>query len=226
VLLCGYSPFRSDDMKELVRQTTEAKITFHDRYWNNVSEEAKGFITALLNPDPTQRLTASQVLTHTWLTRSAPTTDEQHDLSGLRENFDPRARWRHAIGAARAISRLGLAQRSRSVSRPEISDDEEEAEAKPEAARPTHLDVPSLSESRRARTSSSDSLSLEPPAADATRPKTPPVRTEEPEEVEVEVERRMPGSFNYEAADGTNVASPIDVVGVLGGFWRRFRLGQ
>ena len=39
VLLCGYAPFRSDDMKELVRQTTEAKITFHDRYWNNVSDE-------------------------------------------------------------------------------------------------------------------------------------------------------------------------------------------
>ncbi|KAI0292056.1 hypothetical protein B0F90DRAFT_1574363, partial [Multifurca ochricompacta] len=41
VLLCGYSPFRSDDLKELVRQTTEAKTTiiFHDRYWKNVSDE-------------------------------------------------------------------------------------------------------------------------------------------------------------------------------------------
>ena len=26
VLLCGYSPFRSDDVKELIRETTEAKI--------------------------------------------------------------------------------------------------------------------------------------------------------------------------------------------------------
>lgn len=43
VLLCGYSPFRSDDLKELLRQTTEAKITFHDRYWNNVSEEGTSF---------------------------------------------------------------------------------------------------------------------------------------------------------------------------------------
>ena len=41
VLLCGYSPFRSDDVKELVRETTEAKIEFHDRYWKAVSAEAK-----------------------------------------------------------------------------------------------------------------------------------------------------------------------------------------
>jgi len=28
------------------------------------------------------------------------------DLCNLRENFDPRARWRNAIGAARALSRF------------------------------------------------------------------------------------------------------------------------
>lgn len=39
VLLCGYSPFRSEDAKELVRETTQAKVEFHDRYWKNVSEE-------------------------------------------------------------------------------------------------------------------------------------------------------------------------------------------
>ncbi|KAF8502686.1 kinase-like domain-containing protein, partial [Russula emetica] len=104
MLLCGYTPFRSDDMKELVRQTTEASINFHDRYWKNVSDEAKGFIRALLNPDPARRLTAEQALAHPWLT----TFDSpiEHDLSGLRENFDPRARWRNAIGAARVLSRF------------------------------------------------------------------------------------------------------------------------
>ena len=41
VMLCGYSPFRSDDVKELVRETTEARIEFHERYWKAVSPEAK-----------------------------------------------------------------------------------------------------------------------------------------------------------------------------------------
>ena len=34
---------------------------------------------------------------------AAPT---EHDLCGLRENFDPRAHWRNAIGAAQAMSRF------------------------------------------------------------------------------------------------------------------------
>jgi len=43
-------------------------------------------------------------LSHTWLTSFAALTE--HDLCGLHENFDPRARWRNAIGAARAMSRF------------------------------------------------------------------------------------------------------------------------
>lgn len=39
VLLCGYTPFRSDDPKELVRETARGRIEFHAPYWNNVSEE-------------------------------------------------------------------------------------------------------------------------------------------------------------------------------------------
>jgi calcium/calmodulin-dependent protein kinase I len=65
---------------------------------------AKSFIRALLHPNPARRLTAEQALSHTWLTSFAAPTE--HDLCGLRENFDPRARWRNAIGAARAMSRF------------------------------------------------------------------------------------------------------------------------
>ena len=39
VLLCGYPPFRSENNQELVRETIRAKIVFHDKYWENVSEE-------------------------------------------------------------------------------------------------------------------------------------------------------------------------------------------
>jgi hypothetical protein len=37
-LLCGYSPFRSEDKSELVKETTRGKLTFHERYWKNVSQ--------------------------------------------------------------------------------------------------------------------------------------------------------------------------------------------
>ncbi|KAI0367501.1 Pkinase-domain-containing protein [Pilatotrama ljubarskyi] len=104
VMLCGYSPFRSDDVKELIRETTEAKIEFHERYWSNVSPEAKDFVKTLLNPDPSKRPTAEEALKHKWLTDHTPSTE--HDLTGLREHFDPRARWRAAIAGARALHRF------------------------------------------------------------------------------------------------------------------------
>ncbi|KAH8086590.1 Pkinase-domain-containing protein [Cristinia sonorae] len=105
VLLCGYSPFRSDDVKELIRETTAANIEFHERYWKNVSDEAKAFIKALLHPDPSERPTATQALQNPWLTTHE--ASQEHDLSGLRENFNPRARWRAAIAGARALHRFG-----------------------------------------------------------------------------------------------------------------------
>jgi len=33
MLLCRYTPFRADEMKEVVRQATQARVDFHDRYW-------------------------------------------------------------------------------------------------------------------------------------------------------------------------------------------------
>ncbi|CAA7263637.1 unnamed protein product [Cyclocybe aegerita] len=105
VLLCGYSPFRSDDVKILIKETTVAKIDFHDRYWKNVSDEAKNFIRLLLRPDPSERPTATQAVNDAWLTTHEASVE--HDLSsGLRDHFDPKARWRSAIASARAISRL------------------------------------------------------------------------------------------------------------------------
>ncbi|KAI0059845.1 Pkinase-domain-containing protein, partial [Artomyces pyxidatus] len=133
VLLCGYSPFRSDDVKALIRETTEAKIEFHARYWKNVSDEAKSFVRALLQPDPADRLTAAQALEHAWLTTHNPSTE--HDLSGLRDNFNPRARWRSAIASARAVARFnshGSAHSERSATNSSggwagaVSDDDDE----------------------------------------------------------------------------------------------------
>lgn len=139
VLLCGYSPFRSEDVKELIRETTAANIEFHERYWKNVSEEAKSFIKALLAPDPADRLTAEQALQHPWLTTYD--ANREHDLTGLRENFNPRARWRAAIAGARALHRFGSSTSKLSVDASSggwkssfDSDDEDEDEEESQAS--------------------------------------------------------------------------------------------
>ncbi|KAJ7721113.1 CAMK/CAMK1 protein kinase [Mycena metata] len=117
VLLCGYSPFRAEDAQTLMRETMEAKIEFHAKYWKNVSEEAKTFIKRLLSVDPEERPTAEEALKDPWLTTHD--ASEEHDLAiGLRENFDAKARWKTAIAGARALGRLnsGLARKASNAS--------------------------------------------------------------------------------------------------------------
>lgn len=54
-LLCGYSPFRSEVLQDLVDECANGRVIFHERYWKDVSKDAKVFIAALLQPDPERR---------------------------------------------------------------------------------------------------------------------------------------------------------------------------
>jgi len=124
MLLCRYTLFRADEMKEVVWQATQARVDFHNRYWKGVSDKgipwtscglwectyltfvpsitAKNFIHVLLHPTPACCLTAKQVLLHAWLTSFVAPTE--HDLCGLVcKNFDPCTHWCNMIGAAQAM---------------------------------------------------------------------------------------------------------------------------
>ncbi|KAL5518348.1 CMK2_1 [Sanghuangporus vaninii] len=106
IMLCGVSPFRSEDPRELIREISEFDLTFDDRHWKNVSPLAKDFIKSLMNPNPVMRLSAADALQHAWLNEIEKTPQQLHDLVGLRENFDPKARWNSAIKGAIAVNRF------------------------------------------------------------------------------------------------------------------------
>ena len=57
-LLCGYSPFRSENLPDLIEECKNGRVIFHERYWKDVSKDAKDFIQKLLNPDPKVRPTS------------------------------------------------------------------------------------------------------------------------------------------------------------------------
>jgi calcium/calmodulin-dependent protein kinase I len=57
-LLCGYSPFRSESMSDLIEECRNERVIFHPRYWADVSESAKDFIRQLLRADPRKRPTS------------------------------------------------------------------------------------------------------------------------------------------------------------------------
>ncbi|PWN25928.1 Pkinase-domain-containing protein [Jaminaea rosea] len=105
-MLCGYTPFRSDDPAKLAAETQRGRIDFHDRYWKNISQEAKDFVKACLTVEPGKRITADEAMNHAWM-QEPPTSEEagKHDISvGLRENY--RKRWKTAINAVRASTKF------------------------------------------------------------------------------------------------------------------------
>ena len=57
-LLCGYSPFRSENLRDLIDETLSGQVVFHKQYWRDVSEDAKDFILHLLRPKPHERWTS------------------------------------------------------------------------------------------------------------------------------------------------------------------------
>ena len=72
-LLCGYSPFRSENVADLIDECRTGRIIFHGRYWKDVSSEAKDFILRLLQPKPENRLTSEEALRDVWLSGKTAT---------------------------------------------------------------------------------------------------------------------------------------------------------
>ncbi|GAW83439.1 calcium-dependent protein kinase 3 [Plasmodium gonderi] len=60
ILLGGYKPFYPCSR-------FEEKVTFHERYWFNISSEAKNFIQSLLQINPSKRLNVIEAIDHPWI---------------------------------------------------------------------------------------------------------------------------------------------------------------
>jgi calcium/calmodulin-dependent protein kinase I len=102
-LLCGYSPFRSETLNDLVEECRTGRIIFHERYWKDVSQDAKDFIMTLLQPDPHRRATSAQALHHVWLKGE---TASDHDLLPEIRKLIAKARLKRGIELVRLANRI------------------------------------------------------------------------------------------------------------------------
>jgi len=103
-LLCGYSPFRSENLRDLLEECTSGSVVFHERYWKDVSDDAKDFIMKLIVPEPEKRWTSEQALGHIWLSGKNAT---DHDLvPELLRAREARAKLKHAILAVSLSKRI------------------------------------------------------------------------------------------------------------------------
>ncbi|RYO83008.1 hypothetical protein DL766_005539 [Monosporascus sp. MC13-8B] len=124
-LLCGYSPFRSENLQDLIDECSNAQIVFHERYWRDVSDDAKNFILHLLQPDPDNRWTSQvrrstlvvgyyrqqgidiiseqQALNHPWLSGESAS---DHNLLPELKAYMARARLRRGIEIVKLANRI------------------------------------------------------------------------------------------------------------------------
>jgi len=74
ILLCGFPPFHDDqnNLKALYKQIRKADIQFPQKYWGNISMDAKNLIRSMLEKTVRRRITAEQLLDAPWIKGNAP----------------------------------------------------------------------------------------------------------------------------------------------------------
>ncbi len=66
-LLCGYEPFYGTDNKDLLRANKCAEYKFHSPEWDNVSADAKDWISKTLLLTAEKRISPEGARKHPWL---------------------------------------------------------------------------------------------------------------------------------------------------------------
>jgi len=102
-LLCGYSPFRSENLQDLIDECSSGKVVFHERYWKDVSQDAKDFIGHLLQPDAEDRSSSKEALRHPWLSGENAT---DHNLLPEIKAYMAKARLRRGIEIVKLANRI------------------------------------------------------------------------------------------------------------------------
>ncbi|KAK6144044.1 hypothetical protein DH2020_020864 [Rehmannia glutinosa] len=67
ILLCGVPPFWAETEQGVAQAIIKSVIDFKRDPWPKISDNAKDLVRKMLDPDPSRRLTAHQVLEHPWL---------------------------------------------------------------------------------------------------------------------------------------------------------------
>lgn len=80
ILLCGHPPFHSKSNREVLERTSRGQYTLSGPQWNDVSSEAKELVKRMLEKSPRKRITAQEVLDHSWL-KGLPDSPDAHQGS-------------------------------------------------------------------------------------------------------------------------------------------------
>lgn len=81
MLLSNTKPFYGKKRRHVVSRILKGSYTFYSPAWSDISDEAKEFVSDLIEVDPKLRLDALQALRHNWLSNEFPLCDRAPDSS-------------------------------------------------------------------------------------------------------------------------------------------------
>ncbi|XP_063952691.1 kalirin-like [Lytechinus pictus] len=96
VMLSGVSPFLDESLEETNMNIIRVDYSFPDEYFKNVSQNAKHFITGLLQPETSERKTTSECLMNHWFAQTYSSQDDPTLMHKTRlEDFIHRRKTQH-----------------------------------------------------------------------------------------------------------------------------------
>ncbi|XP_032652926.1 myosin light chain kinase, smooth muscle isoform X2 [Chelonoidis abingdonii] len=142
ILVSGLSPFMGDNDNETLANVTSATWDFDDEAFDEISDDAKDFISNLLKKDMKSRLDCTQCLQHPWLQKDTKNMEAKKLSKDRMKKYMARRKWQKTGHAVRAIGRLssmamisGLSGRKSSTSSPTSPTNSDKVDLNDDAAR-------------------------------------------------------------------------------------------
>ncbi|XP_043957725.1 myosin light chain kinase, smooth muscle-like [Gambusia affinis] len=108
ILLSGESPFQGNNDAETFALVTAASFEFDPESFEDISDEAKDFISSLLKKDQRSRLSCTEALAHSWMASFTPLT--RRPTKSLNKEkmkrFLARRKWKKTGQAVLALNRM------------------------------------------------------------------------------------------------------------------------
>uniref|UniRef100_A0A3P8THM9 Myosin, light chain kinase 5 n=1 Tax=Amphiprion percula TaxID=161767 RepID=A0A3P8THM9_AMPPE len=128
ILLSGESPFQGNSDAETLALVTAAQWEFDEDSFEEITEEAKNFISSLLNKDIRRRMSCKEALNHPWMAAfdSGDLTTTKTLSKEKMKRFLARQKWKKAGKAMLALKRMALLSKGESSA--SLTSPREEAE--------------------------------------------------------------------------------------------------
>mmetsp|Transcript_43691 Transcript_43691/g.68406 ORF Transcript_43691/g.68406 Transcript_43691/m.68406 type:complete len:295 (+) Transcript_43691:114-998(+) len=129
-MLCGYPPFWSENMAEMLHMIRKGDYSFPSPAWDAVTKETKDFIAFMLQVDAAKRPSSKECLESAYLSKTADMSTAKLDNGHLREYLVAR-RHRKGLNAVKAVARMEMIMRNSTSA---VPPDEESSRKKKAAA--------------------------------------------------------------------------------------------